>query len=85
MFRPDSSRASDSGIAGWLHLAAAPTFAVMALLTGLTGDAGMICAATPTASPLSGMTLMYVLMSIFHGMPWLSLMVRLRHGAARRV
>jgi hypothetical protein len=37
------------------------------------------------ASPFSGMTLMYVLMSIFHGMPWLNLLARLRHGAARQV
>ena len=45
----------------------------------------MICSAMQNASPLSGMTLMYVLMSIFHGMPWLNLLARLRHGAARQV
>lgn len=85
MFRPDSGSASDLGIAGWLRLAAAPTFAVMALLTALSGDAGMICSVTQNASPLSGMTFMYLLMSIFHGMPWLNLLARLRHGATRQV
>lgn len=85
MFGPDSGSASDPGLAGWLRLAAAPTFAVMALVTALSGDAGMICPPAQTASPLSGMTLMYVLMSIFHGMPWLNLMARLRRSAARRV
>ncbi|MCK0327235.1 hypothetical protein MVT39_25905, partial [Salmonella sp. 15E66] len=73
------------GLAGWLRLAAAPTFAVMALVTALSGDADMICSAMQNASPFSGMTLMYVLMSIFHGMPWLNLLARLRHGAARQV
>ncbi len=36
--------AAASGAAGWLGLAAAPTFAVMALLTSVHGaDADMIC------------------------------------------
>ena len=57
------------GIADWLCLAAAPTFAVMALLSCLQGsDATMLCMGT---SPLTGMAAMYLLMSAFHLAPWL--------------
>jgi len=69
--------------AGWLGLAAAPTFAVMALLTCVPGgDADMMCAAAHGVSPLSGMVPMYVLMSAFHSAPWLKLISR-RRSAAR--
>ena len=57
--------------AGWLALAATPTFAVMALLTYLS-DADAMCSAAG-ASPLSGMVPMYLLMSGFHSAPWLKL------------
>jgi hypothetical protein len=57
------------GIADWLCLAAAPTFALMALLSCLQGsDASMMCMG---ASPLTGMAAMYLLMSAFHLAPWL--------------
>ncbi|OBQ70987.1 hypothetical protein [Mesorhizobium erdmanii] len=57
------------GIADWLCLAAAPTFAVMALLSCLQGgEASMMCMG---ASPLTGMSAMYLLMSAFHLAPWL--------------
>jgi hypothetical protein len=60
-------------VAGFLHLAAAPTFAVMALATGvLGGGADMLCSAAG-ASPFSGMVPMYLLMSAFHAAPWLKL------------
>lgn len=60
-----------------LVLAASPTFAIMALLTGVlgTGPADVLCAAAH-GSPLSGMTTMYLLMSAFHAGPWLKLMRR---------
>ena len=61
-----------------LHLAAAPTFAIMALLTYLLGDASPLCG---VASPLSGMVPMYLLMSAFHLPPWLTLMASWRSGA----
>ena len=58
-----------------LSLAAAPTFAIMALLTGAHGGGAsdMLCAAAHDASPLNGMALMYLLMSAFHLAPWLKL------------
>jgi hypothetical protein len=66
--------AAARGAADWLHLAAAPTFAVMAVLSGTFGGApDMLCASMHHASPLSGMTAMYALMSAFHVAPWLRL------------
>ena len=63
-------------MADGLALAAAPTFAVMALLTGVldSGPAEMLCSATHV-SPLSGMAMMYLLMSVFHATPWLRLIL----------
>jgi hypothetical protein len=72
------------GAGGWLGLAAAPTFAVMALLTYVpSGGADMMCSAAHAVSPLSGMVPMYVLMSAFHSAPWLNLISR-RWSAAPR-
>jgi hypothetical protein len=62
-----------SGFAGWLSLAATPAFGMMAAYNTLFGGQEMICAAMPDASPLNGMGLMYVLMSIFHATPWVKL------------
>jgi hypothetical protein len=77
------SHAAALSAAGWLGLAAAPTFAVMALLTCAPGvDADMMCSAAHGASPLSGMVAMYVLMSAFHSAPWLKLISR-RWSAAQ--
>ena len=59
--------------ADWLYLAASPTFAIMALLTGvLSGPVDALCSAAGL-SLLSGMTPMYLLMSAFHLAPWLKL------------
>lgn len=66
-----------------LSLAAAPTFASMALLTGPLGPPEMLCSATPHASPLNGMAVMYALMSAFHSAPWLKLISRRRNDARR--
>ncbi|WP_292395699.1 hypothetical protein [Mesorhizobium sp.] len=78
-----SDKVAARGAADWLSLAAAPTFAIMALLTAVTGDADMICSAAEDASPLSGMAMMYSLMSAFHLAPWLKLLAS-RRSAARR-
>jgi hypothetical protein len=71
------------GAADWLCLAAAPTFAMMALLTGALGGGppDMFCATAQDASPLSGMVPMYMLMSAFHSAPWLKLISSRRSGA----
>jgi hypothetical protein len=58
----------------WLGLAAAPAFAIVALLTGVLGGGpqDVLCSAAH-ASPLSGMVPTYLLMSAFHSAPWLKL------------
>ena len=70
-------------LADWLCLAAAPTFAGMALLAAASGDSDMVCMAAQNASPLNGMVLMYLLMSAFHSAPWLKLVSSRRNGAGR--
>jgi len=79
------SHAAALDAAGWLGLAAAPTFAVMALLTSVTGgDADMMCSAAHGVSSLSGMVPMYVLMSAFHFAPWLKLISAALRAGHRR-
>ena len=58
------------GAAEGLSLAAAPTFAAMALLTAI-GGGGPLDALCSSGSPIGGMAPMYVLMSVFHVAPWL--------------
>ena len=76
MLRRDAGPCAGSGHApggaGWLGFAAAPTFAVMAGWTALSGaPPDMLC--MQHASPFTGMTAMYLLMSAFHAAPWLKL------------
>ena len=80
-----SGNAAAFGAADWLSLAAAPTFAIMALLTGVLGGGplDMLCSAMHDASPLAGMVPMYLLMSAFHSAPWLKLISSRRSGAHR--
>jgi len=68
------------GVADCLSLAAAPTFAIMALVTGVLGGGPMdaLCSGAQDASPLNGMVMMYLLMSAFHSAPWLKLISNLR-------
>jgi hypothetical protein len=71
------SDAARPRVADWLGLAAAPTFAIMALLTAMTGPADMLCSPMEHVSPsLSGMVPMYLLMSAFHLAPWLRMYSR---------
>lgn len=72
--------------AGWLGLAAAPTFAIMALLTWLRGGAmpDMLCATVRDSSLLNGMVPMYLLMSVVHLTPWLKLIARFRTPSPQR-
>lgn len=75
-----------SGVAGWLGLAAAPTFAGMALFIYLSGGEGVMTCSAPAMSPSGGMVPMYVLMSIFHATHWLRLLAcRRRRGEQARL
>ncbi|MGO9233827.1 MAG: hypothetical protein ACLP4V_06985 [Methylocella sp.] len=78
----DEGAAAALGIAKWLCLAATPTFAIMALMTGVLGGGpvDMLCSAGH-GSPLTGMVPMYMLMSAFHSAPWLKLVSGRRSGA----
>ena len=58
---------------GWIALAAAPSFAAMALVSAAEAPRHAICAAGATVLPIDGMTAMYLLMSFFHLPPWLNL------------
>jgi hypothetical protein len=71
------------GAAHWLSLAAAPSFAIMALLTGIAdgGAMDMVCS-LGHGSALSGMVPMYLLMGAFHSAPWLKLIARRRCDAS---
>jgi hypothetical protein len=82
----ENGNAAALAAADFLHLAAAPTFAIMALLTGVLGGGSpdVLCSAA-SAAPLSGMVPMYVLMSAFHSAPWLKLISRRRSGVSQRV
>ena len=85
--RCESGNAAALGAADWLCLAAAPTFAIMALLTSVLGGGppDILCSAAQDAFPLSGMVPMYLLMSVFHSAPWLKLISSRRSGARRIV
>jgi len=84
----DAMRANGNDVArtaaDWLYLAAAPTFAIMALLTGVLGGgpADALCSVAGMSS-LGGMMPMYLLMSAFHLAPWLKLIAGRRSGASR--
>ncbi|WP_174570697.1 hypothetical protein [Rhodanobacter sp. C05] len=84
-FGHEGGDAASLRAAGWLGLAAAPTFALMALLTGVLGGGpmDMLCSTVHGASSLSSMVLMYALMSAFHLAPWLKWIASHRRGIRR--
>jgi hypothetical protein len=80
MSEADTSESSvpAPGAADWLSLAAAPTFAMMALLTSIVGGSApetlcMSGGAWLSVTWLTGMVPMYLLMSAFHSAAWLKL------------
>ncbi|MGA7072220.1 hypothetical protein [Bradyrhizobium sp.] len=86
----DVTRFDDHGVVAaramvkWLHLAAAPTFTIMALLTVVL-DSGLpnaLCSAAGHLWP-GGMAPMYLLMGVFHSAPWLKLISRRRSARPR--
>jgi hypothetical protein len=64
-------RARDA--AGWIGLAAAPTFALMAWIAATDMSRIAICSSASGMPPIDGMAWMYLLMSLFHVSPWLKL------------
>ena len=74
-----------SGATGWLGLAAAPSFAAMAVLTVAAGDGRMAAICSAAHAPLTGMAPMYLLMSLFHAGPWLKRAAGRTSGSARSV
>lgn len=77
-------RISAGTSADWLSLAAAPTFAVMAVLTAAFGSdaVDLLCMPDADSFPLAGMVPMYLLMGAFHLSPWLRLLGRRGRAAA---
>jgi len=67
----------------WLALAASPTFAVMAFGSLVQGAPPMGSGGFDMEMPqFGGMTVMYVLMALFHAPPWLHLMCCRRQRSA---
>ena len=67
-----ATRLAAPGAVDWLALAAAPTFALMAIATG-SSPAMALCAPGAGVPPVDGMTAIYLLMGLFHLPPWLRL------------
>jgi hypothetical protein len=69
-----------------IGFAAAPTFAIMAMVTWLH-DGGMpaiLCSAAQGGAALGGMLPMYLLMVAFHSPPWLKLFFHWRNRTASK-
>jgi len=66
------------GAAGWLALAASPTFMLMAWIAANDPPPIAFCSSASNMLPIDAMTAMYLLMSLFHLSPWLKL------GGSRR-
>ena len=78
-----SGYAAAPGAVRWLGLAAAPTFATMAMWTAVSaGQQDLLCISGHGSIPMNGMVVMYALMSTFHVPPWLFLIFDRRGSRA---
>jgi hypothetical protein len=68
---PRTAKSISAGLANLLCLAASPSFALMALLSAMGGNADPICAASGPGFHAGSMGAMYLMMSAFHLPPWL--------------
>jgi hypothetical protein len=59
--------------AGWISLAASPTFALMAWIAATDTPRMALCTSGSDMLSIDGMAWMYLLMSLFHVSPWLKL------------
>lgn len=59
-------------VSDWLSYAAAPTFVLMGLIAAIDMSPMALCSSAGVLR-LDGMTVMYLLMSLFHLPPWLKL------------
>jgi len=67
-----SGASAAPGLARWLSIAAAPTFAAMAVWTQASGGASpMLCTSDHSFGSIDGMAAMYALMAIFHAGRWI--------------
>nr|WP_298096072.1 hypothetical protein [uncultured Shinella sp.] len=57
----------------WLGLLASPTFAVMMSVSMFDEPQAPICGEGSGLAPFSSMTVMYLLMALFHLAPWFKL------------
>jgi hypothetical protein len=71
--KANASAGQPRSTTGWLALAASPTFALMAWIAVNDAPSMAFCASGSDFLPLDGMTVMYLLMSLFHLSPWLKL------------
>jgi hypothetical protein len=71
------------GAAGWLALAASPTFGLMAWIAANDAPPHAFRSSGTGILPIGGMPVMYLLMSLFHLSPWLNLPTNRGHTANR--
>src|SRR4029453_12915314 len=71
-----------AGLAVWLRLAPPPALKPRGPWSRFfPGQPDMLCMAMQGSSPVSGMTVMYVLMSAFHAAPWLRFISSRQNGS----